>query len=170
MVTTGRIKYDASAKEVYANEVASLTAKLNTALMNAPRERHAQVIAKSVVDAKRKDNPDMTKKEIKKANQQALAAAREKVGAKRAKVTITDREWEAIQAGAISENKLSQIIQNADIDELRQRATPRTTTKLSEAKIAKMKAMDASGYPMSKIADSLGISTTTARKYLSGKE
>lgn len=170
MVTAGRIKYDASAKEVYANEVASLTAKLNTALMNAPRERHAQVIAKSVVDAKRKDNPDMTKKEIKKANQQALAAAREKVGAKRAKVIITDREWEAIQAGAISENKLSQIIQNADIDDLRQRATPRTKAKLSEAKIAKMKAMDASGYPMSKIADSLGISTTTARKYLSGKE
>lgn len=170
MVNTGRIKYDASAKEVYANEAASLTAKLNTALMNAPRERHAQVIAKSVVDAKIKDNPDMTKKEIKKANQQALAAAREKVGAKRCKVEITDREWEAIQAGAISENKLSQIIQNADIDELRQRATPRTRSALSEAKINRIKAMDDSGYPMSAIADALGISTTTARKYLSGKE
>lgn len=170
MVTTGRIKYDASAKEVYANEAASLTAKLNTALMNAPRERHAQVIAKSVVDAKRKDNPDMTKKEIKKANQQALTAAREKVGAKRTVVVITDREWEAIQAGAISENKLSLIIQNADIDALRQRATPRTKTKLSEAKITKIKAMDASGYTMAAIADALGISATTARKYLSGKE
>ncbi len=170
MVTTGRIKYDPSAKEVYANEVASLTAKLNTALMNAPRERHAQAITKSVVDAKKKDNPDMTKKEIKKANQQALAAAREKVGAKRTKVIITDREWEAIQAGAVSENKLSQIIQNADIDDLRQRATPRTRTKLSDAKIAKMKAMDASGYTMAKIADAIGVSVSTARKYLSGKE
>lgn len=170
MVTTERLKYDASAKEVYANEVASLTAKLNTALMNAPRERHAQVIAKSVVDAKRKDNPDMTKKEIKKANQQALAAAREKVGAKRAMVTITDREWEAIQAGAISENKLSQIIQNADIDDIRQRATPRAKTVMSDAKISKMTAMDASGYTMAQIADAMGISATTVRKYLSGKE
>lgn len=170
MVTTGNIRYDASAKAVYANEVASLTAKLNVALMNAPRERHAQVIAKSVVDAKRRDNPDMTKSEIKKANQQALSAAREKVGAKRSSVVITDREWEAIQAGAISENKLSQIIQNADIDSLRQRATPRTRTKLSQAKINKMSAMDASGYTMAEIADAMGVSTTTVRNYLDGKE
>ena len=112
----------------------------------------------------------MTKSEIKKANQQALSAAREKVGAKRSSVVITDREWEAIQAGAISENKLSQIILNADIDSLRQRATPRTSTKLSQAKINKMSAMDASGYTMAEIAAAMGVSTTTVRNYLDGKE
>lgn len=170
MVSTGNIKYDASAKAVYSNEVSSLMAKLNVALMNAPRERHAQVIAKSVVDAKKKDNPDMTKKEIKKANQQALSAARAKVGAKRTMISITDKEWEAIQSGAISENKLSQIIQNADMDSLRQRATPRNRTKLSAAKVNKIAAMNASGYTMSEIADAMGVSAATVRNYLSGKE
>lgn len=141
MMSTGKIKYDASAKAVYQTEVDSLNAKLNIAMLNAPKERQAQLIAKSVVDAKKKAYPDLTKAEIKKLNQQALTAARVRVGAKRTPVSITDREWEAIQSGAISEHKLSQIITAADIDKVRQRATPRTTTMLSAAKVNKMKAM-----------------------------
>ena len=109
--------------------------KLNDALKNAPRERKAQAIANSVVEAKKKANPDMSKAEIKKASQQALTSARASVGAKRTPVQITDKEWEAIQAGAISENKLLQILNNTDIDEVRKRATPRTTNVLSQAKI-----------------------------------
>jgi hypothetical protein len=35
----------------------------------------------------------MTPSEIKKANQQALTAARISVGAKRETIKITDREW-----------------------------------------------------------------------------
>ena len=102
------------------------------------RERQAQVIANAKVSAKKQDNPDMTKSEIKKAKQQALTAARASVGAKRETVKISDREWEAIQAGAISENKLTQILNNADIDVVKQRAMPRSTTALSNAKISKL--------------------------------
>lgn len=167
ILSTGKITYSASAKETYQTEVASLTSKLNIALKNAPRERQAQVMANSVVAAKKKDNPGMTKGEIKKASQQALSSARATVGAKRTPIVITDREWQAIQAGAISENKLTQIINHADIDVLRSYATPRATTTLSTAKINKISSMNASGYTTAEIAESLGVSTSTVRKYLS---
>ena len=166
MVSTGKIAYSASAKATYQEEVDSLSAKLNVALMNAPRERQAQVIANASVAAKKQDNPDMTNGEIKKANQQALTAARASVGARRETIKVTDKEWEAIQAGANSENKLTQIINNVDIDDLRQRATPRATTELSTAKVNKIASMNASGYSTAEIAEALGVSTSTVSKYL----
>ncbi len=166
MLSTGKIAYSASAKAAYQPEVDSLSAKLNVALRNAPKERQAQVIANANVAAKKKDNPGMTNAEIKKAGQQALTSARVKVGAKREPIKLTDKEWEAIQAGAISENKLKQIINNVNIDELRQRATPRTTTSLSSAKISKISSMNASGYSIAEIAQALGVSTSTVSKYL----
>ena len=170
MVNTGKIAYSASAKATYQPEVDSIMAKLNVALKNAPRERQAQVMANSIVSAKKQDNPDITNAEIKKASQQALTAARSSVGAKRTTIQLTDREWEAIQAGAISENKLNQIINNVDIDDLRQRATPRTTTSLSTAKVNRISSMKASGYSTAEIAAALGVSPSTVSKYLNGKE
>ena len=166
ILATGKVPYSASAKETYQAEVDSLNAKLNVALKNAPRERQAQTMANAVVAAKKQDNPGMTSGEIKKASQQALTQARAAVGAKRETIKITDREWEAIQAGAISENKLTQIIDNVDIDSLRQRATPRTTTTLSLAKQNKIASMNASGYSTSEIAEALGVSTSTVSDYL----
>lgn len=166
ILATGKVPYSASAKETYQAEVDSLNAKLNVALKNAPRERQAQTMANAVVAAKKQDNPGMTNGEIKKASQQALTQARAAVGAKRETIKITDREWEAIQAGAISENKLTQIIDNVDIDSLRQRATPRATTSLSQAKQAKIASMNASGYSTSEIAEALGVSTSTVSDYL----
>lgn len=166
MLSTGKVQYSAAAKKTYQAEVDSLDAKLNIALKNAPRERQAQTMANAMVAAKKQDNPGMTKDEIKKASQQALTQARVSVGAKKETIKITDREWEAIQVGAISENKLRQIIDNADIDVLRQRATPRATTTLSTAKVQKIASMDASGYSTSEIADALGVSTSTVLNYL----
>ncbi len=166
MLSTGKIAYSASAKETYQEEVDHLMAQLNVALRNAPRERQAQVIANATVAAKKQENPDMTRSEIKKASQQALTAARTTVGASRETISISDREWEAIQAGAISENRLTQIINNVDIDTLRQRATPRSTTVLSTAKVNKIASMSASGYSTAEIAEALGVSTSTVNKYL----
>lgn len=170
MVNTGKIAYSASAKATYQSEVDSLMGKLNVALMNAPRERQAQTIANAEVQSKKRDNPDMTKAEIKKVSQQALSKARNSVGAKRTSIDITDKEWEAIQAGAISENKLTQILNNTNIDVVRQRATPRATTSLSTAKQGRISALSASGYSTSEIAEALGVSTSTVSKYLNGKE
>ena len=165
---TGKIEYDSKAKEAYQEEVAHLDAQLKVAAMNAPRERRDQAIANSVVKAKIQDNPDMDKKEIKKAGQIAINNARASVGAsgKNTRITISDREWEAIQAGAITDSKLSQILRYADPDEVKQRATPRTATQLSAAKINKIKSMAASGYSNAEIAEAIGKSTSTVLKYL----
>lgn len=166
MVNTGKIAYSASAKAAYLEEVKSLQSKLNVALKNAPRERKAQAIANSVVEAKKKDNPDMTKAEIRKESQRALTAARASVGAARHPVEITDKEWEAIQAGAISENVLSQILNNTDIDAIRQRATPRSVSTLSPAKQSRIKRLAEYGYTQAQIASELGISSSIVSKYL----
>lgn len=165
IVHTKDIPYSPSAKETYKAEVASLNSKLNVSLKNAPRERQAQLRANAVVAAKKQANPDMTKAEIKKAGQQALVKARTEVGAKRETIKITDREWEAIQAGAISNNKLQQIVAHTDTDELRQRATPRASTTLSQAKISKIQNMRASGYTNAEIAKAVGVSAATVTKY-----
>ena len=166
--TAGNLEKSASAAKTYATEVSTLNAKLNDAAKNAPKERRAQAIANSVVKAKVQDNPDMTKDEIKKASQIAINNARNSVGArsKDVKIDITDKEWEAIQAGAISDSKLTQILRYADVDKLRERATPRNTTQLSPARVSKCKAMQESGFTIAEIAESLGVSTSTVSKYL----
>ena len=168
MVTTGKIPYSASAKAAYLNEVNSLNAKLNIALKNAPRERRAQTLANAKIKALKQANYDLTKEELKKASQRALNEARIAVGAKKEPVKITQKEWSAIQAGAISENKLSQIIDNADIKTLRQLATPRATTTISAAKANKIAAMRASGHTTAEIAEACGVSASTVTKYLKG--
>ncbi len=166
MVTSRDIPYNPAAKAQYQKEVDSLQAKANIALKNAPRERQAQTLANAIVQAKVKDNPDMTSKEKKKAGQQALDKMRRQVGAKRELVKITDKEWEAIQAGAISPNKLKTIINNADMDTVKQLAMPRTTKQLSQAKINHIATLRASGYTNAQIAQKLGVSTSTVIKYL----
>lgn len=172
MVSTPGLKYNKQAGETYKNEVASLNTKLNTALLNATREREAQRRANAEIKEKIAANPDMKTADIKKASQQALTASRASVGSvsrRDRNIVITDREWEAIQAGAVSENKLIQILNNTDIDKLRQRATPRTTTALSTTKVNRIKALAASNYTLQEIANKLGVSTSVVSKYLKGK-
>ena len=164
------IPYSSAAKETYREEVNSLNSKLNDALINAPRERQAQLIANSTVKAKLENAGVLTSDQEKKIRQQALSRARRQVGAKRNEVKITDKEWEAIQAGAISPSKLKQIIDHADSGILKQLAMPRTTTTLSNAKVSRIKNMSNRGYTTNEIAEALGISTTTVIKYLKDKE
>ena len=170
--TTGKIAYSAQAKATYSKEVADLERKLDDALRNAPRERLAQIRANADIKAKTASNPDMEKKDIKKASQQALSKYRAEAGSvarSKRSIQITDREWAAIQAGAISENKLKQILANTDVDVLRQRATPRSYTTLSTAKVNRIKALSASGKTLSEIANTLGVSTSTVSEYLKGE-
>ena len=172
-VATGKIAYSKTARQTYAPEVESLNEKLRIALMNAPRERQAQLRANAEVNAKiqraKNEGKELKKDEVKKANQQALTKYRTDVNSvsrKDRSIKITDREWDAIQAGAVSENTLKKILNNADIDELRQRATPRATTELSKAKINRIKAYAGSNYTIGEIAKKLGISVSTVSKYL----
>jgi DNA-binding CsgD family transcriptional regulator len=169
--TTGKVAYSAQAKRTYDAEVKSLDNKLNEALKNAPRERLAQIRSNADIRAKQAANPDMEKKDIKKAAQQSLTKNRAEAGSvarSKRSIQITDREWEAIQAGAISESKLKQILDNTDVDVLRQKATPRSFTTVTPAKANRMKAMAANGKTASEIAKALGVSTSTVYEQLKG--
>ena len=168
MMATPRLEYSKSAKTTYQREVDALMAKLNISLKNASNERMAQRLANAAIARKKEAEPGLKKAELRKLSQQALAAARIEAGAQRVPVQISEREWEAIQAGAISDNILAQILRNADLDKVRQLATPKSTTELTPAKVNRIKALSASGRSNAEIAMALGISTSTVIKYLKG--
>lgn len=170
MISTGKIKYDATANKTYNAEVKDLMEKLRTAELNKTKERAAQRMANAEIAAK-KEAGQLEKSDVKKASQQALSKYRQEVGSisrKDRNIVITDREWEAIQAGAISETQLKRILNNTDIDKLRERATPRSTVTLNQAKINRIQAMGASNFSISEIASKLNVSTSTVAKYLKG--
>ena len=176
MITTGNLKYDPSAAKVYKLEVDSLMARLNEAEKNSVRERQATRLANAHVKAKQKAaeeaGSEMSKGDVRKESQKAMTKYRQEVGSvsrRDRNLKITDREWEAIQAGAIHESKLKRILANADIDELRQRATPRDSKTISTSQANRIKTLSASGnYTIAEIANQLGLSTTTVKKYLKG--
>ena len=158
---TPNLVYSSSANKTYKKEVDTLNAKLNNALKNAPRERQAQIIANHVVRMKKQDNPGMDSDDLKKVKNQALSEARIRTGANKDNIQITDKEWEAIQSGAISTSKLTKILDNTDIDVVKQLATPRTTVGVTPSKKSRILSMLNLGYTQAEIADQLGVSTTT---------
>lgn len=165
----GRIKYRAESRATYQSEVDDLLAQLNVARKNQPRETQAQLAANSEIKALIRANPALkeNKKEKKKLSQQALARNRVKFGAHRHEINISQRQWDAIMAGAISENMLSAILRYANGDVIRQYATPRSRGTISAGKQARIKAMKNSGFTSAEISEALGISTSTVNKYLS---
>ena len=157
-------KLSTSAKQTYPKEVESLNYKLNEALKNAPLERKAQLIANKKVSLRIQNEPDMDADKKKKIRGQELNRARAQVGAKKQLVDITDSEWEAIQAHAISSSTLTKIMNNTDMDKLKQRATPRTSVGMTASKISRAKSMLSIGYTQAEVADALGVSVSTLMK------
>jgi len=166
MVNTDPTPYSPSAKKVYSSEVESLLTKLNLAIRNKPLERQAQLLANSIVATKRANNPNMDAADIKKIKGQALMEARTRTKASKQEIDITDREWQAIQSGAISTNTLLQIINNTNLDKLKRLATPKTNTSLTPTKLSRAKSMMSAGYTQSEIADALGVSTSLLSKFI----
>lgn len=166
-VNTKHLPHSPSAKTAYAAEVASLNAKLNTALRNAPLERQAQILGNAVVAAKRRAYPDMEPAEIKKLKSQALIEMRARTGAKKERIVITPSEWDAIQAGAIRTSRVADILTHADLDQVKKLATPKVEVKMTSTKKARASAMLASGYTQAEVAQALGVSLTTLKRGLS---
>lgn len=165
---TPTLKRSASAAKAFEPEVNRLMAALKVAQLNAPLEREAQRIANARVKAKVQANNITDKDEISKIRRAAISDARNFTGAsgKRTRITISDGEWTAIQSGAISDTTLSEILRYAEPKTVRERATPRKTTQLSDARISRIKAMANSGHTNAEIAEALGISTSAVSKYL----
>jgi hypothetical protein len=165
-LSTQKTPWSESAKKAYATEVAELDAALNIALKNRPRERQAQILAASTVSAKRQANPNMDRAEIKKLEALALKEARARTGAGKERIDITDRQWEAIQAGAISASKLTKILNNSNMDRVKELATPKANLKMTSAKTNRARQMASLGYTQAEIADALGVSLTTLKNSL----
>lgn len=162
-------KKNPQAAKTYAKEVESVNNKLGIILRNKPIERQAQLLANSRYRVKVHDNPDMTKEEKKKLRNQLLSGARAEVGStskKERELDLTDREWEAINAGAFSSNQLKSIIDNFDEDKLKKQAMPREQKGLPDSKISLIKTMASGNYTTAEIADRLGVSTATVSKYM----
>ena len=176
MVNTGKIPYSSAAKKTYATEVKSLMDKLDNSDLNKIKERSAQRKANAEISTKKKayfeaNGEELKGETLRKLSQQALNKYRQEVGSisrRDRNIEITDKEWEAIQAGAISENTLKRILAATDIDKLRQRATPKLVNTLSQAQINRAKAMAASNYTLDDIAKKLGVSPSTISKHLRG--
>ena len=171
---TKNSEYKREAAKEYATEVASLDRKLNTALKNAPRERQAQILANAEVQTKidnaRASGTEPTKADIRKWTAKAITPAREKTGAGKTRVTFTDREWEAIQKGAVPHTKIVKLLNNADEADYKARSTPKESKVMSSAKISKAKSLAKAGYTLDEIADFLGVSASAVGKEISTHE
>lgn len=160
------IQRNPEAAKTYAPEVASLKEKYNNMIANKPKERKAMLIANANIKAKIQElglDPTIDKKEIKKISSVEMQRARDSVGAsgRKSKVTFTDREWEAVQAGAISDNMLTKFLNSSDSDEIVKRAMPKNVAVMTSAKMSKANAMLKSGYSYAEIAKACGVPEST---------
>ena len=165
-------KVNPAARKLYATEVHDLDIALAKAKENSPLERKAQMLASKFFAMKKADNPDLEydKDKRKKAQAQCLEEARYRVHAKKTNIEISDRQWDAIQAGAISNQKLEEILKNTDVDALKKRALPKTPKGLPPEKISTAKLRLDRGYSPAEVAKSLGISVSTLYRAIGKKE
>ncbi|WPJ30695.1 RNA-dependent RNA polymerase [Streptomyces phage Psst2] len=169
LVKNKGIERSPSAAKAYAKEVQSLKDKLELALENAPRERQAQVLANAIYKRKLETHPEMEEAEQKKLKSKALTEARLRLQAGKDKIEITPKEWEAIQSGAISKNVLKQILDNTDVEKVKELATPREKPAMDATmRNRAMLLLRGDKYTLAEVADQLGISVSTLKAGLSG--
>jgi DNA-binding NarL/FixJ family response regulator len=165
-VNTKEIRANRSAKETFSAELTSLKRKLRDAYRKKPLERQAHLLANKIVRAKRDFNPDMKPKEVKRLQGQTLEEARARVQSKKNPITITDREWQAIQSGAVSPSFLREILSNTNTAPLKERALPRTARLMTSTKILRAQSMLTTGYDRAEVARALGVSVSTLDRAL----
>ena len=173
--STGKLEQNKSARETYSDVVGkdgSLAKKILQAELEAPKERQAQLIAKSIMMAKEQADPSLKEKDNfdkrKKLAAKALENARDIVNGgthkKRYRIDISDREWEAIQAGAISDTQFRKVLRYADTSEIKKRALPRETAGMKPSTRSRARLMLNAGYAPSTVASELDISLETLKK------
>lgn len=163
------IPYSPEARLQYESEVKSLEQKVAKAELNAPKERAANLLAAAIVKEKiEASDTELTPDDIQKLRNNELVKARLRYGAHNMRFEVTEKEWEAIQKGAVSNNRLKSILRYADQDVIRKLATPREEIKISESDIMRIKGLSERGETNAAIAKRLGISVSTVAKYLGG--
>ena len=180
--TTEMKKYEQSqsAKQTYKEEVESLRKKLTVAGTFKPLERKAQSLANKIYrQMDEESDTGIEKGDEKAAQNNAVNIARkivtkgmgttEKLKASK-RIEITDKEWDAIQAGACSKQMVIDILNNTDKDALRKRAMPKQTVGMTSSEIARANRLLDMGYTMQEVADHLGISKSKLQNNINGKE
>ena len=156
-----QVKSPEAAKK-YSKEVKELKDALVEAQKNSPRERQAQLLATSLVNSIVDTNPEYYKEpdHKKKLKAQELDYARKQTGAGKNRIKFTEKQWEAINAGAVSDSMLQSLLANADKDSYMSLALPKTN-KISDAKQARIKSLYKAGWTQEEIADAVGVSSST---------
>jgi hypothetical protein len=159
MVQTPLLKRNPEARQQYAAEVVSLTAKLRQAQMNQPLERQALILANVKVKQDAYDNPSLKADKVayKKLKGRTLQRMRERVGALKKRVTFTENEWKAIQSGAVSDHFLSELLKNADDDHVKNLAMPKEKRQLTGARATRVRQLINNGYTQAQIADIMDV-------------
>lgn len=158
-------KVDPVARKKYATEVKSLQDKLVEAKKNSVRERQAQLLATSLVNAECDKRDDMDSDDRRKLKGQALKQARIATGASKTRVKFTEKEWEAVNHNAVSPSFLTQLLDNADSDNYTQLAMPKSDT-IGTAKRSRVKALYNAGWTQEEIAKAVGISQSSISSIL----
>ena len=105
----------------------------------------------------------MLPEQAKRERTRALNDARARTGANKHKIDLTQEEWNAVQAGAISKDMLEKVLLNATPGSIRKLAMPKTQPKMTSTMRVRAEAMLAKGYTQQQIADQLGIGLTTLK-------
>lgn len=165
---TPKLTYDPEARKHYAAEVESLERKLVEAKKNAPLERQALLLANIAVKQYIYDNPHLKNDNgaLKKLKGRTLNEKRYVTGANKKRVDFTDREWEAIQAGAVHDTFLKDLLKNADDKSVKERAMPKTRQTISPARKQRVQQMLNLGYTQDDIARMLDISVGSVNNVL----
>lgn len=169
--------YSRQAAETYKEEVKSLREKIENSKVNAALERLASRTAKVIIDERvakypdryNKSTPDGQKHLSKLKNQ--VTNQQRHIVSKQPPFPITEREWEAIQAGALHKSDVKEIINKGDSDIIKGFAMPKNSNYpiLSPANLAHAKAMLNSGFTQAEVAANFNISPSTLRRALNGK-
>ena len=159
-------KVDPVARKQYSTEVKSLQEKLVTAKKNSVRERQAQLLATSIINAECDKREDMDSETRRKLKGQALKSAREATGASKTRVKFTEKEWEAVNHNAVSPSFLKQLLDNADTDNYTKLAMPKSDT-IGTAKRNRIQALYNAGWTQEEIAKAVGISQSSVSSIVS---
>lgn len=171
MIKTGNLEYSSSANKIYKKEVSELMSNLNEAKKNSIKERTAERLAASEINRRKELNPDLKGEDLRKLSQRMLSKYRQEVGAiprRKRNINITDKQWEAIQAGAITDHTLKEILSNSDPDRLREKAMPKNKTTLTPGQVSRIKTMSASNFTIAEIAKKMNLPTSTVSNILRG--
>lgn len=164
-VRTPNPKINPQARAVYKPEVDKLVADLRQAQMQKPLDRRADVLAGAVVRQKMQDDPTLRydTDRRKKVERQAKKAARARLGLSTPVIDISDRQWDAIQSGAVSASRLRDVLAYADPKRVSDLALPRPNPVMTSAITARAKAMLSAGTSPADVAAALGIPASTLR-------